>query len=40
MDLCVLGNLYSRQIEIDGETFAIQVQDTPGVQVSDVFCLL
>ncbi|KAJ7326697.1 hypothetical protein JRQ81_016456 [Phrynocephalus forsythii] len=27
------GNLYSRQIEIDGEMFAIQVQDTPGVQV-------
>ncbi|XP_028600279.2 ras-like protein family member 11B [Podarcis muralis] len=27
------GNLYSRQIEIDGELFAIQVQDTPGVQV-------
>ncbi|ETE57877.1 Ras-like protein family member 11B, partial [Ophiophagus hannah] len=26
------GNLYSRQIEIDGEMFAIQVQDTPGVQ--------
>lgn len=28
------GNLYSRQIEIDGEMFAIQVQDTPGIQVS------
>ncbi|KAM3831673.1 ras-like protein family member 11B [Vipera latastei] len=27
------GNLYSRQIEIDGELFAIQVQDTPGVQM-------
>ncbi|XP_063166639.1 ras-like protein family member 11B [Candoia aspera] len=27
------GNLYSRQIEIDGEVFAIQVQDTPGVQM-------
>ncbi|KAG8134905.1 putative RAS-like family 11 member B protein [Naja naja] len=27
------GNLYSRQIEIDGEMFAIQVQDTPGVQM-------
>ncbi|XP_044273792.1 ras-like protein family member 11B [Varanus komodoensis] len=27
------GNLYSRQIEIDGELFAIQVQDTPGVQI-------
>lgn len=30
----LLGNLYSRQIEIDGEMLAIQVQDTPGVQVS------
>ncbi|XP_070613297.1 ras-like protein family member 11B [Erythrolamprus reginae] len=27
------GNLYSRQIEIDGERFAIQVQDTPGIQM-------
>nr|XP_056711551.1 ras-like protein family member 11B [Euleptes europaea] len=27
------GNLYSRQIEIDGEMLAIQVQDTPGVQI-------
>lgn len=27
------GNLYSRQIEIDGEIFAIQVQDTPGIQI-------
>lgn len=28
------GNLYSRHIQIDGEMLAIQVQDTPGVQVS------
>lgn len=28
------GNLYSRHIQIDGEVLAIQVQDTPGVQVS------
>uniref|UniRef100_A0A8D0HNN2 small monomeric GTPase n=1 Tax=Sphenodon punctatus TaxID=8508 RepID=A0A8D0HNN2_SPHPU len=29
------GNLYSRQIEIDGEMLAIQVQDTPGVQIHE-----
>lgn len=28
------GNLYSRHIQVDGEMLAIQVQDTPGVQVS------
>lgn len=28
------GNLYSREVQIDGEQVAIQVQDTPGVQVS------
>jgi len=30
------GNLYSRHIQIDGEVLAIQVQDTPGVQVSSM----
>ncbi|XP_038625202.1 ras-like protein family member 11B [Tachyglossus aculeatus] len=29
------GNLYSRQVQIEGETLAIQVQDTPGVQLQD-----
>lgn len=29
------GNLYSRHIQVDGEMLAIQVQDTPGVQVSE-----
>ncbi|XP_030047235.1 ras-like protein family member 11B [Microcaecilia unicolor] len=29
------GNLYSRQVQIDGETLAIQVQDTAGVQISE-----
>ncbi|XP_028932230.1 ras-like protein family member 11B [Ornithorhynchus anatinus] len=29
------GNLYSRQVQIEGETLAIQVQDTPGVQLHD-----
>ncbi|KFU93294.1 Ras-like family member 11B, partial [Chaetura pelagica] len=29
------GNLYSRHIQIDGEMLAIQVQDTPGVQVHE-----
>ncbi|KAK3516760.1 hypothetical protein QTP70_022557 [Hemibagrus guttatus] len=28
------GNLYSREVQIDGEQVAIQVQDTPGVQVN------
>lgn len=32
--LFLSGNLYSRHIQIDGEMLAIQVQDTPGVQVS------
>lgn len=27
------GNLYTRQVHIEGETLAIQVQDTPGIQV-------
>lgn len=31
---CITGNLYSRELQIDGEQLAIQVQDTPGVQVS------
>ncbi|XP_073512986.1 ras-like protein family member 11B [Phyllobates terribilis] len=29
------GNLYSRQVQIDGMTLAIQVQDTPGVQLQE-----
>uniref|UniRef100_A0A8C0GVV3 small monomeric GTPase n=1 Tax=Chelonoidis abingdonii TaxID=106734 RepID=A0A8C0GVV3_CHEAB len=29
------GNLYSRQIQIDGEMLAIQVQDTPGIQIHE-----
>ncbi|KAF4070907.1 hypothetical protein AMELA_G00278960 [Ameiurus melas] len=28
------GSLYSREVQIDGEQVAIQVQDTPGVQVN------
>ncbi|KAF4790460.1 Ras-like protein family member 11B [Turdus rufiventris] len=30
------GNLYSRHIQVDGEMLAIQVQDTPGVQLSNL----
>ncbi|KAM4707430.1 ras-like protein family member 11B [Discoglossus pictus] len=29
------GNLYSRQVQIDGMNLAIQVQDTPGVQINE-----
>nr|XP_055042745.1 ras-like protein family member 11B [Misgurnus anguillicaudatus] len=29
-----VGNLYSREVQIDGDKVAIQVQDTPGVQVN------
>lgn len=29
------GNLYTRQVHIEGETLAIQVQDTPGIQVHE-----
>lgn len=29
----LVGNLYTRQVQIEGETLAIQVQDTPGIQV-------
>ncbi|XP_072476871.1 ras-like protein family member 11B [Notamacropus eugenii] len=29
------GNLYTRQVQIEGETLAIQVQDTPGVQIHE-----
>ncbi|KAL2780264.1 ras-like protein family member 11B [Daubentonia madagascariensis] len=29
------GNLYTRQVQIEGETLAIQVQDTPGIQVHE-----
>lgn len=34
------GNLYSREVQVDGEQAAIQVQDTPGVDVSSpsAFC--
>ncbi|CDQ58332.1 ras-like protein family member 11B [Oncorhynchus tshawytscha] len=28
------GNLYSREVQVDGEQAAIQVQDTPGVDVT------
>lgn len=28
------GNLYSREVQVDGEQVAIQVQDTPGVDVT------
>uniref|UniRef100_A0A8C4X9V0 small monomeric GTPase n=1 Tax=Erpetoichthys calabaricus TaxID=27687 RepID=A0A8C4X9V0_ERPCA len=28
------GSLYSRQVQLDGEQVAIQVQDTPGVQIN------
>lgn len=28
------GNLYSREVQVDGEQVAVQVQDTPGVLVS------
>ncbi|XP_007257097.2 ras-like protein family member 11B [Astyanax mexicanus] len=28
------GNLYSREVQLDGDQVAIQVQDTPGVQVN------
>ncbi|XP_059354793.1 ras-like protein family member 11B [Carassius carassius] len=29
-----VGNLYNREVQIDGEQVAIQVQDTPGVEVN------
>ncbi|TNM87538.1 hypothetical protein fugu_005759 [Takifugu bimaculatus] len=29
------GNLYSREVQVDGEQVTIQVQDTPGVEVTD-----
>ncbi|XP_029987516.1 ras-like protein family member 11B [Sphaeramia orbicularis] len=29
------GNLYSREVQVDGEQVAIQVQDTPGAEMSD-----
>ncbi|XP_056132050.1 ras-like protein family member 11B isoform X2 [Lampris incognitus] len=29
------GNLYSREVQVDGEQVAIQVQDTPGVEMTD-----
>lgn len=32
--VCVCaGNLYSREVQVDGEQVTIQVQDTPGVEV-------
>lgn len=30
--LCA-GNLYSREVQVDGEQVTIQVQDTPGAEV-------
>lgn len=33
------GNLYSREVQVDGEQAAIQVQDTPGVDVSSLFAM-
>lgn len=36
--LCVcVGNLYSREVQVDGEQVTIQVQDTPGAEVRGVF---
>ncbi|XP_057696969.1 ras-like protein family member 11B [Corythoichthys intestinalis] len=29
------GNLYSREVQVDGEQVSLQVQDTPGVEMSD-----
>ncbi|KAF7658560.1 hypothetical protein LDENG_00011470 [Lucifuga dentata] len=29
------GNLYSREIQVDGEQVTMQVQDTPGVEMTD-----
>ncbi|KAL4000206.1 nebulin [Sarotherodon galilaeus] len=29
------GNLYSREVQVDGEQVTIQVQDTPGAQMTD-----
>lgn len=29
------GNLYSREVQVDGEQVTIQVQDTPGAEVTD-----
>ncbi|CAG5862314.1 unnamed protein product [Menidia menidia] len=29
------GNLYSREVQLDGEQVTIQVQDTPGTEMSD-----
>uniref|UniRef100_H3DJW5 small monomeric GTPase n=1 Tax=Tetraodon nigroviridis TaxID=99883 RepID=H3DJW5_TETNG len=29
------GNLYSREVQVDGEQVTIQVQDTPGVEMTD-----
>lgn len=40
--LCA-GNLYSREVQVDGEQVTIQVQDTPGAEVSrkghSIICL-
>lgn len=36
----ILGNLYTRQVQIEGETLAIQVQDTPGIQVREMLWIL
>ncbi|XP_077572939.1 ras-like protein family member 11B [Stigmatopora nigra] len=29
------GNLYSREVQVDGEQVSLQVQDTPGVEISN-----
>ncbi|XP_009883327.1 PREDICTED: ras-like protein family member 11B [Charadrius vociferus] len=34
-EFALCGNLYSRHIQVDGEMLAIQVQDTPGVQIHE-----
>ncbi|XP_019751977.1 ras-like protein family member 11B [Hippocampus comes] len=34
------GNLYSREVQVDGEQVTLQVQDTPGAEMSDNGALL
>ncbi|CAL8309415.1 unnamed protein product [Lota lota] len=34
------GNLYSREVQVDGEQVAVQVQDTPGVEMTNNAVLL
>uniref|UniRef100_A0A3B4FWB0 small monomeric GTPase n=1 Tax=Pundamilia nyererei TaxID=303518 RepID=A0A3B4FWB0_9CICH len=31
----IVGNLYSREVQVDGEQVTIQVQDTPGAEVNN-----